>query len=129
MNTRDVRSALVERLAVGVDGVAVHRRAPGSIPHTPAVVVVRQGYPAHDVFGDATPTFAFNLVALVSSASESNGDVLDDLVDDIVAVFDDAPTLDGGAGQAVVTRIGDEDRVDIGGQNFYATTIEVEVLT
>ena len=128
MNTRDVRSALVERLAV-VDGVAVHRRAPGSIPHTPAVVVVRQGYPAHDVFGDATPTFAFNLVALVSSASESNGDVLDDLVDDIVAVFADAPTLDGGAGQAVVTRIGDEDRVDIGGQNFYATTIEVEVLT
>ena len=40
--------------------------------------------------------------------------MFDDLVDDIVAVFDDAPTLDGGAGQAVVTRIGDEDRVDIG---------------
>lgn len=127
MNTGAVRRAIAERISDVVGGVQVHNHPPGALPHTPAVVIVRQSYDLFDAFGDAAPTTRWNLVALCDAADPSKGDDLDDLVDSIVDAMSDPASLT--VGSVKVTEVGDEDRIDVGGAWYYAATIRVEVIT
>lgn len=127
MNTRAVRRAIAERITDVVPGVQVHTHPPGALPHTPAVVIVRQSYDIFEPFGAAAPNTRWNLVALCDATDVSKGDDLDNIVDNIVDALSDPDALS--VGSVKVIDVGDEDRIDVGGAWYYAATLRCEVIT
>lgn len=123
----DVREALRHTLQEALPDVVVLGSLLGTLADVPAVVVRRGSYPVAVHMGQDTPDTKWDLVLLVSSDDECRTDELDGLITNVLAVIEGNPDLGGAVAFAQAVEVGDEEMAEAGGQEFFSTTVSVEV--
>lgn len=124
---REIRQALADQLVTHAAQVLVLQKMPqGALQRTPAAVLRRAGSDRRQFMGGPiAPTF--DIVAVVSLATEARAMEMDDLLDILVAAVEHDRTLGLPDVECFVEQLGDEERIEVGQQAYLGCPIRVPV--
>jgi hypothetical protein len=112
---------LLTEVLEALDDVQVWPFLTATLPHVPAVVVRRNGYPAIPYMGARAPHSSFDAICVVDMADDTRTMDMDDLVERVGDLLKDTAMVK-------VEQVGDEEEFLIGGQSFLGCPITVKVL-